>query len=116
MNFKDRYFEDQFDLVAYIPPDFIIFLIMFRCVPLQSVAIFITNLPVLAITAYHAYLVYEEIDFWKDYREQASATEAINNVLVRKCYNRGDHCVCRDAAEYLKKDYIGNFHSVICSN
>ena len=116
MNFKDRYFEDQFDLVVYIPPDFIIFLIMFRCVPLQSVAIFITNLPVLAITAYHAYLVYEEIDFWKDYREQASATEAIDNVLVRKCYNRGDHCVCRDAAEYLKKDYIGNFHSVICSN
>lgn len=56
----------------------------------------------MAIGALHGVNLYDEVDYWEKYRKYA---ESIASPPV--CYNRGDHCVCRDKEEYLKAGFTG---------
>jgi len=71
-----------------------------------GLSIFVCGVAVLAASAYHAYYVYEEIEFWEDYSKYAATTNALG---IKSCYNRGDHCVCDNAQKYLDSGYTVQF-------
>jgi len=67
-----------------------------------SIIVIVLNIIVLAVSLYHIYVIYEETDFWEKYRKYAESEK-------RVCYERGDHCVCNDDAEYLSAGYRVQF-------